>query len=115
MIMRVRICYQILRVRNQIELITGSRDCDCYLVGKGVSFRMRKVLMYKAVENLCTRCGQVRVVSKTWVEKTEAYGRLMVITRSESVCPDGECQAVVAAELAKYRQARENRNAGKKN
>lgn len=65
------------------------------------------------VESLCIRCGKTRIVSKTWVEKTEKGNP---ITHTEAVCPDVDCQKLVDAEFAAKREKKLaiiNRNASK--
>lgn len=46
---------------------------------------------------LCIRCGKTRIVSKTWNEKVNDS----VITYTETVCPDPECQKIVDSDLKK--------------
>lgn len=48
-------------------------------------------------DNLCIRCGKVRIVGKTWSEK---IGGSMV-TYTTTVCPDAECQKLVDEQLNK--------------
>lgn len=54
----------------------------------------------------CIRCGKIRVFSKTWKEQPDNRGN--VLTYTESVCPDPECQAVVSAMFAEKKQKRED-------
>jgi hypothetical protein len=51
-------------------------------------------------ENLCIRCGKVRVVAKTWKERVISYGKTSVVELTEMVCPDKKCQAQVEKDLA---------------
>lgn len=43
----------------------------------------------------CIRCGKPRIVAKTWKENIGGS----VITYTETVCPDPECQKLVDAQL----------------
>jgi len=52
-------------------------------------------------ESICIRCGKVRVVGKTWVEKID---RGSPITHTETFCPDKDCQKVVDADFAAKRE-----------
>lgn len=54
--------------------------------------------------NPCTRCGKERIDSKTWVEKAETFYGTTVITHTETVCPDKDCQKVVAEGLARQKE-----------
>lgn len=40
----------------------------------------------------CIRCGKLRVVAKTWTEKT---GVAAAVTYTQTVCPDPACQKLV--------------------
>lgn len=57
--------------------------------------------------NLCIRCGNVRVFSRTWKEVIKAYGNQTTITHTQFVCLDAECQKLVEAQLAQQREKRE--------
>jgi len=46
---------------------------------------------------LCIRCGKLRIVSKTWSEKVNGS----LVTYTQTVCPDSECQSKVESELQK--------------
>jgi hypothetical protein len=52
----------------------------------------------------CTRCNKERVISKTWTETIETYSGKSVITHTETICPDPECQAVVDKQLNASRE-----------
>lgn len=52
-------------------------------------------------KNICVRCGKERVVVKEWEEITESGAKMK---KSESVCPDPECQE----EVAKANQNKQN-------
>lgn len=53
--------------------------------------------------NVCTRCGQVRIVVKTYKEHV---GNSLVITTLTS-CPDEVCQAIINKQLAKEQKFRD--------
>jgi len=55
-------------------------------------------------ENVCIRCGKVRIFFKRWKEKTD--GRGSVIIREEYVCPDKECQKIVNEKFEEMRLKR---------
>jgi hypothetical protein len=46
--------------------------------------------------NPCVRCGKDRIISRTWVDNVGNYP----ITRTDTVCPDPECQKAVEEEIA---------------
>ncbi|MEX2027903.1 MAG: hypothetical protein WD988_00195 [Candidatus Curtissbacteria bacterium] len=52
----------------------------------------------------CIRCGKMRIVSRVWKEKLE-YGS--IVTHTETVCPDKECQKLVDEKFALARERRE--------
>ena len=56
---------------------------------------------------MCTRCGKPRIVSKTWTEEIETYGGTTMITHSETICPDPDCQEKVDEGLKKQQQERQ--------
>lgn len=45
----------------------------------------------------CVRCGKSRIVSKTWSEKVDNS----MVTYTQTVCPDSECQKIVESDLQK--------------
>lgn len=47
------------------------------------------------------------MAAKSWKEVTEMYGTTTVVVRQEWVCPDVECQKIVAKELDSQRKERE--------
>jgi len=51
--------------------------------------------------SICIRCGKPRILSKSWVEKTEKGSTL---THSAEVCPDKACQKIVEADFAAKRE-----------
>lgn len=51
------------------------------------------------MSNPCIRCGEERVVSKSWKEVVEVYGRQTTITNTDFVCADKVCQKLVEKEL----------------
>lgn len=48
------------------------------------------------MDNLCIRCGKVRIDSKTWKGKVGAS----VITYILTICPDSTCQKIVDKAIA---------------
>ncbi len=52
----------------------------------------------------CIRCGKTRIVKRVWKEKLE-HGS--IITHTETVCPDKECQKAVDEKFAAVRARRE--------
>ncbi len=62
----------------------------------------------KRIINPCTRCGKERILFKTWDDEVTTFGnRTMKITRSLNVCPDPECQKIVAAGLDAEKKKRD--------
>ena len=59
------------------------------------------------MSNPCIRCGNERVPAKTWEEKMVLYGRTTVITQTEYVCTDAECQKTVEKQLQAIKEKRE--------
>jgi hypothetical protein len=51
----------------------------------------------------CTRCGKVRIVTKTY---REHIGDSWIVTNLTS-CPDTDCQAIVDKQLAKEQKFRD--------
>ncbi len=56
--------------------------------------------------NLCTRCGNERIFSKSWEETIEIYERKTTVTNTEYVCPDPECQKKVEGQIADQKAKR---------
>jgi len=52
----------------------------------------------------CIRCGKMRIFSRTWKERPDNRGN--VLTFTESVCPDKDCQKIVSAMFAEKREKR---------
>lgn len=50
--------------------------------------------MLKPTINPCIRCGQERIMTKTWKEQVG----LARITYTTSICPDPQCQKIVDRE-----------------
>lgn len=64
--------------------------------------------MIKALTNPCIRCGKERILAKTWVEEIPTFGnKTTKVTRSLNICPDPECQKIVAAELDQQKRKRD--------
>ena len=59
--------------------------------------------MQKPKESSCIRCGKTRVISKVWQE----YIGQSLVTYTDTVCPDPECQKIVEEEIAARREKRE--------
>ncbi|MBI4058467.1 hypothetical protein HY408_01740 [Candidatus Gottesmanbacteria bacterium] len=55
----------------------------------------------------CIRCGKVRIIAKTWTEKTQGTP----ITYTVTVCPDPECQKIVDRQ---FKEKKERTDAIKK-
>lgn len=55
-------------------------------------------------KNICFRCGQARIVVKTY---KEYIGSSLVVTTLTS-CPDPECQAIINKQLAKEQKFRDD-------
>ena len=53
------------------------------------------------VQNVCIRCGKVRIKGATWKEKSD---RGAVIFHEQSVCPDAECQKLVDKKFEEMRE-----------
>lgn len=64
-------------------------------------------------QTVCINCGRLRIFSRTWKEKVEGKGS--VVTHTESVCPDAECQKVVDARFAEIREKKEASEEKRKN
>lgn len=60
------------------------------------------IFMQTAKSNPCFRCGQERVVVKTWKEKVVNS----IVIHTETICPDPDCQKVVDAQNTSLRQKR---------
>jgi len=58
--------------------------------------------------NPCTRCGKERIQSKKWKEKTVTFsGTTIVVTRTQNICPDPDCQKIVDKELRAQKAKRD--------
>ena len=65
-------------------------------------------MMNNKYTNPCTRCGKERIQSKKWKETTVTFsGTKISVTRTENICPDKECQAVVDKELRAQKAKRD--------
>lgn len=51
------------------------------------------------MSNPCINCGKERVDGKTWEEKLGAT----VVIRTQTICPDSECQKVVDEGIARQK------------
>ena len=52
----------------------------------------------------CIRCGKPRIIAKSWSE----YIGVSLVTFTETVCPDPECQKIVDDQLQKKKEKIEN-------
>ncbi len=59
--------------------------------------------MAKPTTNPCIRCGQERILVKTWNEQVG----LARITYTTSVCPNPQCQKIVDRENAARKEKKE--------
>lgn len=67
-----------------------------------------KIPMNKPYSNPCTRCGKERIQSKQWTEKIPTFsGGFIEVIHTENICPDPECQAIVAKDLAEQKAKRD--------
>ena len=57
-------------------------------------------------KNICTRCGKQRIIGSTVSEQVEIYSGPSTIVRTQMVCPDPECQAIVEKELKEQQEKR---------
>ena len=64
--------------------------------------------MQELVRYPCTRCGTERIVAKTWTETVKIFGGRSVVTHTDTVCPDPECQKIVEAALTVAREKHED-------
>ncbi|MBX4205695.1 hypothetical protein KW795_00690 [Candidatus Microgenomates bacterium] len=51
----------------------------------------------------CTRCGKLRIVTKTWQEQVGTS----LVTYTTTTCPDPDCQKAVQGGLDKLKKQRE--------
>ncbi|OGH10594.1 MAG: hypothetical protein A2857_06920 [Candidatus Levybacteria bacterium RIFCSPHIGHO2_01_FULL_36_15] len=63
--------------------------------------------MATKISNPCYRCGKERIKAKTWNEKVTNFMGTSVITYTQTVCPDPECQKIVEKELAAQKKKKE--------
>lgn len=57
--------------------------------------------------NPCIRCGKERITSKTWKETVKNFIGSTIVTYTETVCPDSDCQKIVEKGLAVQKHKRE--------
>ena len=62
-------------------------------------------MINKRDQTFCILCGKLRIFSRQWKEKVD--GRGSVVTHTESVCSDLECQKKVDAKFTEMREKRE--------
>lgn len=58
---------------------------------------------YAPKSNPCIQCGQERIDSKTWTEEVDTFFGKSVITHTETVCPNPDCQVIVDEKLQAQR------------
>lgn len=63
--------------------------------------------MQKIYTHPCEKCGKDLKVSRTWEEKVQVYGGESVVTHTESVCPDDDCQKLIDEERRLAREKTE--------
>lgn len=57
-------------------------------------------------KNACTRCGKERIVGSKVSEQVEIYSGPSTVVRTQMICPDPACQAIVEQELEEQRAKR---------
>ncbi len=57
--------------------------------------------------SICIHCGKPRIVSRSWIEQVETLGGISVITHTETVCADLDCQKIVDKELKDQKAKRD--------
>ncbi len=62
----------------------------------------------------CIRCGKARVVARKWEEQVKTLTGFTVIIRTETVCPDPECQRALEVTLADQERKRVEHQRGHK-
>lgn len=56
--------------------------------------------MNKKAMNPCTRCGQERVMQKTWEEdQISITGKVHSVSFGQTICPNPDCQKIVEEEI----------------
>ena len=55
------------------------------------------------INNPCVRCGKPRILSETW---TDSFGNSTIV-RSIWICPDSECQMIVAVGIKEKKEKAE--------
>jgi hypothetical protein len=58
------------------------------------------------MSNICTNCGKDRIISRTWTETVDLYGKKTTITYSDFSCPDENCQKTVEKQLLDQKNRR---------
>ena len=59
--------------------------------------------MQKQISNPCTRCGNERIISKSWEETVKTFYGTTMVVHTLTVCPNRECQKIVEEQLATQR------------
>ncbi len=62
-------------------------------------------MIKKSDFTVCIICGNLRIFSRQWKERVD--GRGTVVTHTESICPNPECQKKVDAKFSEIRERRE--------
>ncbi len=64
------------------------------------SINSSSISMTKKTLNPCTRCGQERVLQKTWKEdQITIMGKIQSVTFGQTICPNPDCQKIVDQEI----------------
>ncbi len=63
--------------------------------------------MNLSIPNPCIRCGKERLNGRTWKQETKTLLEKSVVTHTETVCPDPECQKIVNERMMLLRQKNE--------
>lgn len=63
------------------------------------------MIINKNDQTACILCGNLRVFSRQWKERVDGKGT--VVTHTDSVCADAECQKKVDEKFAAMRERRE--------
>ena len=67
------------------------------------------MVYWKISNNICLRCGKQRVISRTYTESVNGS----LLTYTETVCPDPECQKILNMQFAAEKVKREQFAANK--
>ncbi len=68
--------------------------------------------MANPVRYPCIRCGQERIVTKTWEESVATLSGVSVVMHTVSVCPDEDCQKIVDESIRLQREKQQELKRG---